>query len=89
MNIIPETVKNYMDNKDLKKQNKLETVARKSAFEEFNIIRIDDVDYITHNGHIVSMPDDAKGNLCERLNFYREMYTKRCIEDGEVPNVRL
>ena len=32
MNIIPETVKNYMDNKDLKKQNKLETVARKICF---------------------------------------------------------
>ena len=73
MNIIPETVKNYMDNKDLKKQSKLENIARKSAFEEFNIIRIDGVDYITHNGHIVSMPDDAKGLGSLNNQQYKEM----------------
>ena len=62
------------------KKEAIRKVALKWAAKDYNIVRIDGIDYITHFGIPVSMPDDSKNtSMCDRLEVCRENYINACI----------
>lgn len=62
------------------KTEELRKKAMKYAVQDYNIERIDNVDYITYFGVPVSIPEDAKtSSMCDRLEVYRENYVNACL----------
>lgn len=76
-----QLVKTFTASEEEKKEAKVQEIranALQKAIEDFNIVRINNVNYVTHLGIPVSIEEDSNGDMCERLEKYRQNYVDAC-----------
>ena len=79
---------NRANKSEEKKRQELLIKATRQSKKDYNIDRINDVDYITYIGVPISLPEDSKAvSMCDRLEIYRQNYVKTCMAKNKVVGI--